>query len=431
MSDGWRPRTRMIHDGIERSPLGETSEAVYLTSGFVYERAEDAAARFAGTDPGYQYSRVENPGVRAFERRMAMLEGAEDAAATATGMAAVTAALMSHLKAGDRVVAARLLFGSCHWIVTEWLPRFGIAVELVDGTDLDAWARALSRPATLVFFETPGNPTLELVDIEAVSELARAAGAKVVVDNVFATPILQKPLALGADLVVYSATKHIDGQGRCLGGVILCDAATRKEVVHPVLKNTGPTLSPFNAWVLSKGLETLELRLREHVAGARRVAAFLAAHPRVTDVLYPGLPTHPQHALAERQMAGPGNLLALRIDGGRTEAFAFLDALRLVRISNNLGDARSLATHPATTTHFRIPEQERAALGIGDDLVRLSVGLEDADDICDDLDRALAAIGATRARAPRTPGTDGAVEPGPGGETMDAAVELAPGHGGA
>jgi len=391
MSDGWRARTRMIHDGCERTGHGETSEAVFLTSGFVYERAEDAAARFAELDPGYQYSRVANPTVAAFERRMAILEGAEDAAATATGMAAVTAALMSQLRAGDRLVSARLLFGSCHWIVTDLLPRFGIDVELVDGADLDAWAQALARPTQLVFFETPGNPTLELVDIAEVCRLAHAAGAKVVVDNVFATPVLQKPLALGADMVVYSATKHIDGQGRCLGGVILTDAATRHDVLQPFLKNTGPTLSPFNAWVLSKGLETLEMRLRDHVAGAVEVADFLTRHPAVRDVLYPGLATHPQHALAERQMAAGGNLLAFRVHGGKAEAFAVMNALRLVRISNNLGDTRSLITHPATTTHYRVPEAERAALGIGDDLVRLSVGLEDPHDLTADLDQALAA----------------------------------------
>ena len=391
MTDGWRQRTRMIHDGVERTPLGETSEALFLTSGFVYERAEDAEARFLEVDPGYQYSRVSNPTVRAFERRMALLEGAEEAAATATGMAAVHAALMSELQAGDRVVAARLLFGSCRWIVAELLPRFGIEVVLVDGADLDAWARALAAPTRLVFFETPGNPTLELVDIQAVAELAHAAGAKVVVDNVFATPLLQKPMALGADTVVYSATKHIDGQGRCLGGVILTDAATRHDVLQPFLKNTGPSLSPFNAWVLSKGLETLDLRVRAHVEGAERVAAFLEGHPAVEAVLYPGAPSHPQHALAARQMSAGGNLVALRVRGGRAEAFAVANALRLVRLSNNLGDVRSLVTHPATTTHSKVPEVERAALGISDNLLRLSIGLEDPHDLIEDLGQALEA----------------------------------------
>jgi O-succinylhomoserine sulfhydrylase len=389
MSDGWRARTRMIHDGVDRTPLGETSEALFLTSGFVYDRAEDAEARFLELDPGYQYSRVANPTVRTFERRMALLEGAEEAAATATGMAAVHAGLMSQLRAGDRVVSARLLFGSCRWIVAELLPRFGIEVVLVDGSDLDAWAGALAEPTRLVFFETPGNPTLELVDIEAVSALAHAAGAKVVVDNVFATPVLQKPLALGADMVIYSATKHIDGQGRCLGGVILTDTATRTDVLQPYLKNTGPSLSPFNAWVLSKGLETLELRMRAHVEGAARVAAFLEGHAAVEAVLYPGAASHPQHALATKQMAAGGTLVAFRVRGGRGEAFAVMNALGLVRMSNNLGDTRSLITHPTTTTHSKIPADERAELGITDNLVRLSVGLEDPDDLIADLDRAL------------------------------------------
>ncbi len=389
MSTAWRPRTQMIHGGLERTPFGESSEAMYLTSGFAYERAEDAEARFADQDPGYMYSRVGNPTVRSFERRMALLEGAEDGAATATGMAAVTAALLSHLRAGDRVVAARLLFGSCHWVVSELLPRFGIEIEMVDGTDLGAWSRALARPAKLVFFETPGNPTLELVDIEAVAEMAHAAGAKVVVDNVFATPLLQKPLELGADIVVYSATKHIDGQGRCLGGIVLSDAATRKEVVHPFLKNTGPALSPFNAWVLSKGLETLPLRVKAHGEGTSRVAHFLEAHPAVTTVLWPGLPSHPQWHLAQRQMQGGGSLLAFRVAGGKAGAFAVMNALRIVTLSNNLGDVRSLATHPATTTHSKIPPAEREVLGITEDLIRLSVGLEDPEDLMEDLDQAL------------------------------------------
>ncbi|MFW5680632.1 MAG: O-succinylhomoserine sulfhydrylase [Pseudomonadota bacterium] len=390
MSTAWRARTQMIHGGLERSPFGESSEALFLTSGFAYARAEDAEARFNDQDPGYMYSRVGNPTVRGFERRMALLEGAEDGAATATGMAAVTAALLSHLRAGDRVVAARLLFGSCHWVVSELLPRFGIEVELVDGADLEAWARALARPAKIVFFETPGNPTLELVDIEAVAEMAHAAGAKVVVDNVFATALLQKPLELGADIVVYSATKHIDGQGRCLGGVILSDARTRKETVHPFLKNTGPALSPFNAWVLSKGLETLPLRMKAHGEGASRVAHFLEAHPDVEGVFWPGLPSHPQFHIATRQMQGGGSLLALRVGGGKAGAFAVMNALRLITLSNNLGDARSLATHPATTTHSKVPEDQRAALGITDDLIRLSVGLEDPEDLIEDLDQALA-----------------------------------------
>ena len=390
MSQSWRTRTRLVHGGIRRSEFGETSEALYLTSGFCYRRAEDAADRFADRAPGYMYSRVANPTVRMFEERLALLEGAGDAAATATGMAAVHAALMSQLRAGDRVVASRLLFGSCHYILTEILPRFGVDVVLVDGADLDAWAAALAVPTRLVFFETPGNPTLALVDIKAVAELAHEAGARVIVDNVFATPILQQPLALGADLVVYSATKHIDGQGRCLGGAILCDRTLRTEVLQPYLKHTGPSLSPFNAWILLKGLETLDLRLEQHGRSALAVARFLEEHPGALEVRYPGLPSHPQYQLAARQMSGGGGVMALRTGGGQARAFAVLDRLELIAISNNLGDAKSLITHPATTTHQRFSAEERARLGITDDLLRLSVGLEDPADLIEDLDRALA-----------------------------------------
>ena len=390
MSQSWRTRTRLVHGGIRRSEFGETSEALYLTSGFCYRRAEDAADRFADRAPGYMYSRVANPTVRMFEERLALLEGAGDAAATATGMAAVHAALMSQLRAGDRVVASRLLFGSCHYVLTEILPRFGVDVVLVDGADLDAWAAALAVPTRLVFFETPGNPTLALVDIKAVAELAHEAGARAIVDNVFATPILQQPLALGADLVVYSATKHIDGQGRCLGGAILCDRTLRTEVLQPYLKHTGPSLSPFNAWILLKGLETLDLRLEQHGRSALAVARFLEEHPGAAEVRYPGLPGHPQYQLAARQMSGGGGVMALRTGGGQARAFAVLDRLELIAISNNLGDAKSLITHPATTTHQRFSAEERARLGITDDLLRLSVGLEDAADLIEDLDRALA-----------------------------------------
>ena len=391
MGECWRTRTRMIHGGSRRSEFGETSEALFLTSGFRYLRAEDAADRFADRAPGYTYSRVANPTVRMFEERLALLEGAEEAAATATGMAAVHAALMSQLRAGDRVVAARLLFGSCHYILTEILPRFGVEVTLVDGADLDDWAAALARPARLVFFETPGNPALELIDIAAVAELAHRAGARVIVDNVFATSILQRPLELGADLVVYSATKHIDGQGRCLGGAILCDRRLRSEVLQPYLKHTGPALSPFNAWVLLKGLETLDLRMHQHCQNALVVARFLEAHPRVPEVLYPDLPSHPQHGLARRQMSGGGGVVALRTGGGQARAFAVLNRLQLIAISNNLGDTKSLITHPATTTHQRFSAAERARVGITDDLLRLSVGLEDPADLIADLDQALSA----------------------------------------
>jgi len=385
----WRPQTNLVHGGTRRSGFGETSEALFLTSGFRYACAEDAAERFADRQDGYVYSRLANPTVRMFEERLALLEGTEEAAATASGMAAVHAALMCQLRAGDRVVAARLLFGSCHYILTELLPRLGVEVVLVDGTDLDQWAQALAAGARLVFFETPGNPTLELVDIEQVAALARAAGATVIVDNVFASPILQRPCALGADVVVYSATKHIDGQGRCLGGAILCDAAFKHDVLQPYLKHTGPALSPFNAWVLLKGLETLALRMREHERGARAVAEFLDDHAAIAQILYPGLESHPQHALAARQMAGTGGLLAFRVGGGQAEAFRMLNRLRLIAISNNLGDAKSLVTHPATTTHQRFTPEDRAAMGITDDLLRLSVGLEDPADLIDDLNLAL------------------------------------------
>ena len=390
MSQTWQPRTRLIHGGSQRSHFGEMSEALFLTSGFRYVRAEDAADRFADRAPGYTYSRVGNPTVRMFEERLALLEGAEEAAATATGMAAVHAALMSQLRAGDRVVAARLLFGSCHYILTEILPRFGIEVALVDGADLAAWAAALARPARLVLFETPANPTLDLVDIAAVAELAHAAGATVIVDNVFATPVLQRPLEFGADLVVYSATKHIDGQGRCLCGAILCDRTWRTEVLQPYLKHTGPALSPFNAWVLLKGLETLDLRVHQHCQNALAIARFLEEHPGVAEVRYPGLPSHSQHELASRQMSAGGGLVALRTGGGQARAFAVLNRLRLIAISNNLGDAKSLITHPATTTHQRFSAAERARLGIADDLLRLSVGLEDPADLIEDLEQALA-----------------------------------------
>ncbi len=389
MSRNWRRATRLVHGGSERTPWGETSEALLLTSGFVYERAEIAEARFAGRAEGYTYSRLANPTVRMLERRMALLEGSEEAAATASGMAALTAVLMASLRAGDRVVAGRLLFGSTLWLLTELLPRFGVQVELVDAASADAWARALERPARLVLFETPGNPTLEIVDIRTVAERAHAAGALVVVDNVLATPILQHPLEHGADVVVYSATKHIDGQGRCLGGVICCSEAFRKDVLLPWLRHAGPALSPFNAWVLLKGLETLELRVRRASATAETLARFLADHPRVEAVLYPGLAHHPGHDIARLQMEAPGPVLAFRTGGGKARAFEVLDRLRLFRISNNLGDAKSLATHPATTTHQRLSAGERARLGITDDLIRLSVGLEDPEDLLEDLEEAL------------------------------------------
>lgn len=389
MPPTWHPQTELVHGGTLRSPHGETSEALFLTSGFAYERAEDAEARFNETQPGYTYSRVGNPTVRMLEERMALLEGSQECAATASGMAAVHAALMCQLRTGMRVVGSALLFGSCHWILTQLCPRFGIEVELVDGKDADAWERALAKPTDFVFVESPGNPTLELVDLALVGELAHRAGAKVIVDNVFATPLLQRPLELGADITVYSATKHIDGQGRCLGGLVCCEAAFKKDVLQPYLRNTGPGLSPFNAWVLLKGLETLPLRVRAQTETATALARFLEGHPQVERVLYPGLESHPQAGLARRQMKGGGSLVAFRVGGGRADAFAVVNRLRLIKISNNLGDAKSLITHPASTTHSKIVAAEREAVGITEDLLRLSVGLEDLEDLTQDLDQAL------------------------------------------
>ena len=384
--------TRLVHGGTMRSSFGETSEALFLTQGYVYESMEAAEARFKGEAPGFLYSRFSNPTVAMFERRMAELEGAQAARATASGMAAVTAAIMGQVKAGDHIVAARALFGSCRFVVEEWMPRFGVACTLVDGTDLDQW-RAAMRPETKVLFlESPTNPQLEIIDIAAVAAIAHAGGAALTVDNVFATPLLQSPLALGADCVVYSATKHIDGQGRCLGGVILGSEDFIQQKVHNLLRQTGPALSPFNAWVMLKSLETLPLRVREQMRSAEQVADHLAGKPGVARVLYPSRKDHPQHALAMRQMSGGGTVLALELSGGKAAAFRFANALQIMKISNNLGDAKSLITHPATTTHQRLSPETRAEMGIGDGLLRLSIGLEDVRDLIDDMDRALAAL---------------------------------------
>ena len=384
-------RTRMIHEGQARSAYGETSEALYLTSGYVYESAEQAQARFAGEDDGFIYSRYGNPTVRTFEERMIALEGADDARATATGMAAVTASLLCFLRQGDHVVSARALFGSCRFVLENILPRYGIAVSFVDGTDLASWEGACRAETKAFFLETPSNPTLEIIDLAGVAALAKEARARLIVDNVFATPILQKPLDHGADIVVYSATKHIDGQGRCLGGVILGGQHYIDEDLTPFFRNTGMSLSPFNAWVMLKGLETLDLRVRAHCQTSIAVAKFLEAQRSVRQVFYPGLPSHKQHNLAMKQMSLPGSLLAFEVEGDRAKAFQVVNQLRLVRISNNLGDAKSLITHPATTTHSKLTPETRAELGITDSLLRLSVGLEDEHDICDDLSRALAA----------------------------------------
>ena len=385
----WRPATRMVRGGTRRSEHGETSEAIFMTSGYVYGDAGEAEARFKGSAPGFVYSRFGNPTVAMFERRLALIEGAEACKATSTGMAAVFASLMSQLRAGDHIVSSRALFGSCLYIVSELLPRYGIEVTLVEGTDLNQWRAALRPDTRCVFLESPSNPGLEIIDLERVAKMAHEVGARLVVDNVFATPLLQPAMRLGADIVVYSATKHIDGQGRCLGGAILSNQAFVDEELVPFLRHTGPSLSPFNAWALLKGLETLELRVDRMCANALDVATFLEGRSGVARVLYPGLTSHSQHALAKRQMSAGGTIVSFDVAGGKNAAFAFLDRLCLVDISNNLGDSKSLITHPATTTHQRLSVEDRAALGIGDGLVRLSVGLEDVEDIKIDLAEAL------------------------------------------
>lgn len=395
----FRPATQLVHAGTQRTGFGETTEALFLTSGFVYDSAAQAEATFKGTEQHYQYSRFGNPTNTMLEQRLATIEGAEACRTTATGMAAVHAALMSHLRTGDRVVASRALFGSCFWIVSELLGRYGIAHDFVDGADLEAWRAALATPAAMVLLETPSNPMLELVDLPAVAGLAHRAGALVVVDNVFATPLRQRPLELGADIVVYSATKHMDGQGRVLGGAVLGRRAWVEEVLQPFLRNTGPALSPFNAWILLKGLETMALRVDAAERNALAVADFLAGRSGVRRVLHPGRADHPQAALARAQMSGGGTLVTFELEGGKDAAFRFLDALRLIAVSNNLGDSRSLATHPATTTHMKIGPEARARLGIGDGVIRLSVGLEDDRDIVADLQLGFDALACVPERA--------------------------------
>jgi O-succinylhomoserine sulfhydrylase len=391
----WKKRTRAVHAGTRRSQYGEVSEALFLTQGFVYESAEAAQARFIETGPDeYIYARYGNPTVRMFEDRIAALEGAEDAFATASGMAAVNGALVSMLKTGDHVVAARALFGSCLYILEEVLTRYGVEVTFVDGTDLAQWEQAIRPDTAAVFFESISNPTLEVIDIAAVARLAHAVGARVIVDNVFATPVFQDTLALGADVVVYSATKHIDGQGRCLGGVILGSSEYIRKTVEPYLKHTGGAMSPFNAWVMLKSLETVDLRCRAQAAAAQTIAEALEGRPGLARVIFPGLPSHPQHALARAQMEAGGTVIALDFEAGQEAAFRFLNALKIITISNNLGDAKSIITHPATTTHQRLSATQRATLGITDGLVRLSVGLEDPEDLVADL---IAALSEARA----------------------------------
>ncbi|MEQ1863578.1 MAG: O-succinylhomoserine sulfhydrylase [Micropepsaceae bacterium] len=385
-------KTRLVRGGLKRSEHGETSEALYLTSGFAYASAESAEARFKTEEPGYMYSRFGNPTVAMFEERMALIEGAPVARATATGMAAVTAALLCHLRQGDHVIASRAMFGGCRYVIEDVLPRYGITSTLVDGTHLEAWRQAVQPTTKVLFLETPANPTLEIIDLRAVAEIAHKAGARLIVDNVFATPVLQRPMEYGADIVVYSATKHIDGQGRCLGGAILCDEKFLADHLLSYIRNTGPSLSPFNAWVLVKSLETLDLRVRAMCEHAAAIADALAREPKVKRVVYPGRPDHPQAALARKQMGLGGSLVSFEIDGGKAAAFRFANALKLIDISNNLGDAKSLITHPATTTHYRLTPEARAELGVTDGMMRLSVGLEDPIDLTDDINRALKAV---------------------------------------
>ncbi len=394
MSKNWRPATQLVHGGTLRSQYGETSEAIFLTQGFVYDSSEAAEARFKGETDGFIYARYGSPTNDMFEKRMCMLEGAEDARATASGMAAVSAAILCQVKAGDHIVAARALFGSCRWVVETLAPKYGVACTLVDGRDLKNWEDAV-RPNTKVFFlESPTNPTLEVIDIAGVARLADQIGAKVVVDNVFATPLFQKPLELGAHVVVYSATKHIDGQGRCLGGVVLSDKQWIDENLHDYFRHTGPAMSPFNAWTLLKGIETLPLRVNQQTESARRVADFLAEQPQVARVIYPGRKDHPQADLIAKQMSGGSTLVAFELKGGKEAAFALQNALEIIRISNNLGDSKSLITHPATTTHKNLTDEARAELGISAGTVRFSAGIEDSEDLIEDFARALKGVNA-------------------------------------
>ena len=386
----WRTQTKLVRGGLGRSEYRETAEAIYMTSGFVYDSAEDAEDAFNGSADRYIYTRYGNPTVASFQKRMCLLEGAENCTATSSGMSAVFYSLLALLRAGDRLVASKALFGSCDYIVSELLPRYGVETELVSGTNIEQWERALTKPTQAVFVETPSNPTLEIVDLSKVAELAHTAGAKLVVDNVVATPILQKPLKLGADVVIYSATKHIDGQGRALAGAILGTQEYYEECLRPFIRHTGPSCSPFNAWLMLKGLETLELRVERHCRNATYVAHWLEKQHGIDTVIYPGLQSHPQYDIAKKQMSGSGSVLSFQLEGGKKRAFSLLNSLKMIDISNNLGDTKSIVTHPATTTHQRLTPEGRGELGITDGLVRLSVGLEDPQDIKDDLAQALA-----------------------------------------
>lgn len=389
-SNNWRPDTLAVRGGLHRSNFDETAEPLYLTSGYIYPSAEAAAQSFTGELEHYMYSRYGNPTVSVFEERLALIEGAQDCFATASGMAAVFTSLAAILQQGDRVVASRSLFGSCFAILHDILPRWGIHTDFVDAPALDQWERALATPAKVVFFESPSNPMQELVDVRAVCDLGHAAGAQVVVDNVFATPMLQRPLDFGADIVVYSTTKHMDGQGRTLGGAILGSSDYIRGPVQEMMRHTGPSMSPFTAWTVAKGLETMSLRLERMQASALRIAQWLEDQPQISWVRYPYLASHPQFDLAKSQMSGGGTVITFELAaGGQPAAFAFLDALQILNISNNLGDAKSLVTHPATTTHRRMGAEGRAAIGITDSVIRISIGLEDCDDLLDDVAQAL------------------------------------------
>ena len=391
-SEDWALATKLVRGGTMRSEFGETSEAMFLTSGYAYDSAEQAAARMSGDEDGYVYSRYGNPTNQMLAERLAALEGAETCRVTASGMGAISSAMIAPCSAGDRVVAASALFGSCRHICSTILPRYGVETEFVKGSDLEAWKRALSKPTRLVLIESPSNPLLEAVDIAAVAELAHAAGALLVVDNVFATPVFQKPLELGADIAVYSATKHMDGQGRVLLGAILGQSEFIEEHIDPWLRHTGPAASPFNAWVVLKGLETIELRVRQASANAARLADAIAAHPNIQAVHYPGRSDHPHYAIHQKQMETGGTLIAFSVKGAREEAFKVLNSLQLVDISNNLGDTKSLACHPCSTTHRALNEDEQAEMGLDESWIRLSVGLEDADDLERDLMQAFSAL---------------------------------------
>jgi len=386
----WRPATQAVRGGTARSEWGETSEALFLTSGYTYDKAGDAAARFAGEQQGMTYSRLQNPTVQMLEERLALMEGAEACRTMATGMAAMTAAIVCQVQQGDHVVAGRAAFGSCRWLTDTFLPKFGVETTIVDGRDTQAWQDAIRPNTRLFFFETPANPTLDIVDIEAVCGIARAAGITSVVDNAFATPLLQRPLDFGADVVAYSATKMMDGQGRVLAGAVCGGQEFIENTLLAFTRNTGPTLSPFNAWVVLKSLETLDLRICRQSENATKVATFLDGR---VETLYPGLASHPQHALAMKQMDAAGTILALNVEGGRKQAHGLLDALELIDISNNIGDSRSLMTHPSSTTHAGLSEEVRLGMGVGEGMLRLNVGLEDPQDVIDDLDRALRAVG--------------------------------------